>query len=176
VFVLCLGLTVACGGSKDEAEIAERDPEVTGRGEGGRSMTVTQTGCLTADGDRFVLTSLEPGAAAEQAGQQPSGAAPTATAQPTTEAYQLIGNDDELRQLVGRQVRVSGEADPPKVAEVRESTPPTTPSGATGTAGQAEPAKPGEPQVSATTETRLEVTQLRVQSVTATGEACPAQR
>jgi hypothetical protein len=62
------------------------------------------------------------------------------------------------------------------VAEVRESTPPTTPSGATGTAGQAEPAKPGEPQVSATTETRLEVTQLRVQSVTATGEACPAQR
>jgi hypothetical protein len=73
---------------------------------------------------------------------------------------------------VGKQVRVTGEAQPPKVAEVRESTPPTSPTGAAGTTGQTQPAKPGEPQVATTTETRLEVTQLRVQSVTATGEAC----
>jgi ABC-type phosphate transport system substrate-binding protein len=172
---LCLGLTVACGGGSNETEIAEREPEVTGRGEGGRSTTVTETGCVTAEGDRFVLTALESGAAGDQARQDQGGANPTAKAQPTTQSYQLIGNGDELRQLVGQQVRVTGEADPPKVAEVRESSPPTDASGATGTAGQAEPAKPGEPRVSATTETRLEVTQLRVQSIMATGEACPAR-
>jgi len=191
VFALCLAL-VACGGGKDETEIAEREPEVTGRGEGGRSTTVTETGCLTAEGDRFVLTALQGGAAGGQAGNtgaaagntgtpagdqtrpNQGGAATTANAQPTTESYQLIGEEEQLRPLVGRQVRVSGEADPPKVAEVRESTPPTAATGATGTTGQAEPAKPGEPQVATTTETRLEVTQLRVQSITATGEACAA--
>jgi hypothetical protein len=171
VFALCLGLTVACGGGKDETEIAERNPEVANRGDG-RPVAITQTGCLTAQGDRFVLTALEsataPGAATPEAGRQ----SPTASAQPTTESYQLIGNDDELRPLVGKQVRVSGEADPPKVAEVRESTPPTSASGATGTTGQAEPPKPGEPKVATSTETRLEVTQLRVQSIAATGEAC----
>ena len=172
VFALCLGLTVACGGSKDEAEIAERDPSVGDRGEA-RPVAITQTGCLTAQGDRFVLTALE-SAAAGTAKPEPGAQSPTASAQPTTESYQLIGNDDELRPLVGKQVRVSGEADAPKVAEVRESTPPTAASGATGTAGQAEPAKPGEPQVATSTETRLEVTQLRVQSITATGEACMA--
>jgi hypothetical protein len=171
VFALCLGLTAACGGGKDETEIAEREPEIADSPDG-RPVAITQTGCLTAQGDRFVLTALEsaaaPGAARPEQGKETAN--PTASAQSTTESYQLIGNADELRQLVGKQVRVSGEADPPKVAEVREATPPT--SGATGTAGEAEPAKPGEPKVATTTETRLEVTQLRVQSVTATGEAC----
>jgi hypothetical protein len=180
VFALCVGLAVGCGGGKDETEIAEREPEVTGRGDG-RSASVTETGCLTAQGDQFVLTALESAADAgkpqQDAGKpEQGGASPTASARTTTESYQLIGNEDELRKLVGRQVRVSGEADPPKVAEVRESTPPSAASGATGTAGQAEPAKPGEPQVATSTETRLEVTQLRVQSITATGEACAASR
>ncbi len=178
VFALSLGLTVACGGGKDETEIAERDPAVAD----GRPAAITETGCLTSQGDRFVLTALESaaagGAAKPAEGAKPEQGAPTGTAaaQPTTASYQLIGNEDELRQLVGKQVRVSGEADPPKVAEVRESTPPTAAgSGATGTAGQAEPAKPGEPQVATSTQTRLEVTQLRVQSITATGEACTAR-
>ena len=178
VFALCLGLSAACGGGSNDAEIAESNPEVTGRGDEGRSRTVSETGCVTAEGDRFVLTALEPGAAGDQARQDQGGANRTASAQPTTQSYQLIGKDDELRQLVGQQVRVNGEADPPKVAEVRESTLPTAASsgtGATGTTGQAEPAKPGEPQVSTSTATRLEITQLRVQSITATGEACPAR-
>jgi hypothetical protein len=185
VFALCLGLTVACGGNKDEADIAERDPKVGDRGDG-RPMAITETGCLTAQGDRFVLTALEsaaaagtakpePGAAGSQKPGQGAAESRSADAQPTTESYQLIGNEDELRPLVGKQVRVSGEADPPKVAEVRETTPPSAASGATGTAGQAEPAKPGEPQVSTATETRLEVTQLRVQTIAATGAACTAR-
>jgi hypothetical protein len=88
----------------------------------------------------------------------------------------LIGDEEQLRPHVGKQVRVSGEAEPAKVAEVRESTPPSDASGATGTAGQAEPAKPGEPSVATATQTRLEVTQLRVQTITATGEACTASQ
>jgi hypothetical protein len=32
----------------------------------------------------------------------------SATDQPTTQAYQLVGNDEELRQHVGKQVRVTG--------------------------------------------------------------------
>lgn len=174
VFALCLGLTVGCGGDKDETEIAESKPEVA-NSEDGRPVAITQTGCVTADGDRFVLTALESAAASGAAKPEAGTASPTASAQSTTESYQLIGKDDELRQLVGKQVRVSGEADPPKVAEVRESTPPTSASGATGTAGQAEPPKPGEPKVATSTETRLEVTQLRVQSIEATGEACAAR-
>jgi hypothetical protein len=178
VFALCLGLTVACGGNSNEGEIAEREPEVQGEGDA-RPVPTTQTGCLTAQGDRFVLTALQSGAAGT--GARPEGEAnrtpgtkPATGDHATTESYQLIGNEDELRKHVGQQVRVSGEMDPPKVAEVRESTPPTSGSQPAGTSGQAEPAKPGEPQVSATTETRLEVTQLRVQSVTPTGERCEA--
>jgi hypothetical protein len=174
VFALCLGFTVACGGSKDEAEIAERNPSVADRGDG-RPAAITQTGCLTAQGDRFVLTALESAAPAGTAKPEQGAQSPTASAQSTTESYQLIGNDDELRPLVGKQVRVSGEADAPKVAEVRESTPPSAATGATGTAGQVEPAKPGEPKVATSTETRLEVTQLRVQTIAATGEACMAR-
>jgi hypothetical protein len=163
VFVLCLGLTAACGGNKDETEIAEREPSVADRGDG-RPVAVTETGCVTADGDRFVLTALK----GDASGNVAAGEA-------KTESYQLVGKDDELRPLVGRQVTITGEADPPKVAEVRESSPPASASGATGTTGQATPAKPGEPQVSTSSATRLEVTQLRVQSITATGEACPAR-
>ena len=176
VFALCLGLTVACGGNKEEAEIAEREPEVSGRGED-RPVPITETGCLTAAGDRFVLTALERGAAGAQAQQGGGAANPTAApGQSTTESYQLIGDEEQLRQHVGKQVRVTGEAEPAKVAEVRESTPPSAASGATGTAGQAEPAKPGEPSVATATQTRLEVTQLRVQTITATGEACTASQ
>ena len=174
VLALCLGLAIGCGGKTDETEIAEREPDVAGRGDN-RPVPVTETGCLTAQGDRFVLTALERGAAQDKAPGAQESPAGTAGARPTTESYQLIGNESELRQLVGQQVRVTGEADVPKVAEVRESTPPTAASGATGTAGQPEPARPGEPQVATTTETRLEVTQLRVQSITATGQACAAR-
>lgn len=166
---LCLGLAAGCGGGNDESAIAEQKPEVTGRGTDAPSL-VTATGCLTASGDQFVLTELEQGTAGAQAQQGGAGAA--AGAQPTTESYQLIGNEDELRKLVGRQVQISGAAEPPKVAEVRETTPATEPGNATGTTGAPEPAKPGEPQVATSTQTRLEVTQLRIDTITDTGQAC----
>jgi hypothetical protein len=173
VCVLSAAMAAACGGQdrNDEAAIAEQKPEVSGRGDDAPRL-ITATGCLTASGDQFVLTELEPGAAGPQVRQDQGGANPAAGAQPTTESYQLVGDEDRLKGLVGRQVRVTGAAEPPKVAEVRETTPPTQPGNATGTAGTPEPAKPGEPQVSATTETRLEVTQLRVETVSDTGQPC----
>lgn len=177
---LCAGMTLACGGD-DRAEIAEQEPEVIADDDG-PTRVVNVTGCLTASGDRFVLTELEQGTADPNAsggseasrGQSPSQAQPSqaqAGAQSTTESYQLIGQDEQLRGLVGQRVRVTGEADAPRVAEIRESSPPTA---ASGTSGQQEtrPAKPGEPQVSTLQQTRLEVTQLAVTSVTGTGEAC----
>ena len=167
--IVCLGLTtMACGGGNDESAIAEKEPEVSGRGSEAPAL-ITATGCLTASGDEFVLTDLQSAAAGSAAGQEQGAGA---VAQPTTESYQLIGNEEELRGLVGRQVTVTGPAEPPKVAEVRETTPATEPGNATGTTGASQPAKPGAPQVATTTETRLEVTQLRVNSVTETGQAC----
>ena len=168
--IVCLGLTTACGGGNDESAIAEKEPEVSGRGSDAPAL-ITATGCLTASGDEFVLTDLQSAGAGSAAGGE-QGAGTSGAAQPTTESYQLIGTEEELRSLVGREVTVTGPAEPPKVAEVRETTPATEPGNATGTAGPPEPAKPGEPQVATTTETRLEVTQLRVNSITDTGQAC----
>ena len=113
---------------------------------------IIQTGCLTGSEGQFVLTDLEPG----NTETQPSA---------TTETYQLVGNVDELRQHVGKQVRVTGEAEQADVVEARESTPPTP----TATTGD------GKPQVSTQSQTRVEVSRLRVSSVTPTGDDCAEQ-
>jgi hypothetical protein len=190
-FVLCLGLAAGCGGSnKDEQGSAASNDQNTAQG---RPAPVTQTGCLTARGDQFVLTDLDRGTT-------------RAPDQAATETYQLIGNTDELRQHVGKQVRVNGEAEPAQVAEVRETTPAAPQPNATGTSGQTPAAQPqgsaqaqsgsapaqggagqaqsgsaqmqgggSNPQVTSQTETRLEVAKLRVQSITPTGESCAAE-
>ena len=154
VFALCLGLTFACRGRTDEQTVAERDPQVLGDKDG-RPAMISETGCLTAARGQFVLTNLER-----------SDGTPT-----TTSSYQLVGNEDEFRRFVGQQVRVTGDADPSRVAEVRETSPPP----ATGTSGQQarpESPQPGQPQVSTTQETRLEVTQLHVRTITDVGQPC----
>jgi hypothetical protein len=153
---LCLSLTMACGRDRDESgAIAEKNPTVLGDKDG-RPTTVSQTGCVTASGDQFVLTDLER-----------SGAAQTAT----TESYQLVGRDpEELRKFVGKQVRVTGAADAPKAAEVREVTPPAP----AATSGSGEPA--ATPKVATMQETRLEVTQLHIESIAEIGGTCTAPK
>ena len=148
VCALGLGLSIACGADRNDATEEQKSVE-------GRSRPVEVTGCLTARGDQFVVTDLE------REGQAP-----------TTETYQLIGNEDELRPHVGKQVRIVGEADPQQVAEVREATPAAPAGGTTGTAGQA---PGGQPKVSTETSTRMEVAKLRVQSVTPSGATCAAE-
>jgi hypothetical protein len=158
-WVLSLGLGVACGGSP-EAERTET--AVDDDFDLAESATVSETGCLTASGDRYVLTALEP-----------SGAVGTAA----TELYRLLGEDEELRQLVGREVRVTGLAEPAEVAQVVETGPPapaaTSGSGSAQRSATTGQAQEGEPTVQTEAETRIETRQLRVATVTPTGTDCP---
>lgn len=156
VWALLAGMTVACGGSREAEPQREGSAaaEPVSQEAQGRPAPIIETGCLTGTGNRFVLTGLQSAAGTQQATQQRT----------TTSTYQLVGMEDELRKHVGRQVRISGEAPPPQVAEVREATP----SAQVGTAGQPS----ANAQVTTETQTRFEVTQLRVQSVTPTGDEC----
>lgn len=146
---LCLGLCVGCGGGDrpaDETRAAD-DIDIA------ETTTITETGCLTSAGDRFVLTALEGGGGAQ------------------TELYQLIGAEADLRPHVGREVNVSGMAEPAQVATVRE----TSPAGATGTAGGGAAADAGagvQAEVRTESETRLETRRMQVTSVTPTGDEC----
>ena len=135
----CL-LLVACGRGPEEAAPLETRSGV-------RPEPAIVEGCLTAADGRFVLTQLR--------GSE-------SDVRPTTETYQLINADDQLRPHVGRQVRISGEAEAPDVANLREPVPNTTQPA--GTSGGAE--------VSTQESTRLEVARMRVTSVTPTGDGC----
>ena len=135
----CL-LVIACGrGPDEEGPLETRN--------GARPEPTIVEGCLTAAGDRFVLTQLR----GEDAGVRP-----------TTETYQLINADDQLRPHVGQQVRVSGEAEAPAVTNLREPVPNV--SQPAGTSGDAE--------VTTQESTRLEAARMRVISVTPTGDGC----
>ena len=113
---------------------------------------IVAEGCLMQSGDRFVLTDLSP---------SDSRTAPSSTA--TTTAYELVGDDDELRQHVGKQVGIIGEAEESTVAEIREITP-DTPAATSGDAGV--------PEVETSSQMRVAARKVNVSSVTATGQAC----
>jgi hypothetical protein len=127
-FVVSLGLPVACGPPEGNAS------------NGGNILRalpapVSVTGCLTASGDRVLLTALAPGEASEQLGRR-KGERPY----PVTEVYELTGANEKLRKYIGWHVRVHGEAPPPAVAIVREHSPAVAASPvAVGTAGQSPP-------------------------------------
>jgi hypothetical protein len=170
VWAVCLGLTVACGGAAEDTGGEQQSASGAPAGAAGPSRPVEVSGCLTARGDRYVLTDLE------RADEQGGGGG----GQAATESYELVGNTENLKQHVGKQVRVVGEAEPQQVAEVRESSPAPATSGATGTTGRQpqggqQPSGSGQPQVSTATETRMEVAKLRVQSVTPSGATCAAE-
>ena len=142
VWALCLAVSVGCGGRSD----SEKEEGTDGVNIA-ETTTVVETGCLTATGDRYVLTALEGGGRAE------------------TEMYQLVGSNVDLRRHVGREVQVTGVAEPAQVAELRELSP-STPTGTTGSGDGT------QPQVRTEAQTRLETRRMRVSSVTPTGEEC----
>ena len=155
--LLCISLSAACERALDvesdeRSRRAAAEPAEEPRRDVGDPEAVTVTGCLTAAGGRFVLTELQPVAA--------SGT-------PTTETYELIQLEDELRRHVGRQVRVYGQAEPARVAEVRELAPQTGPTGTTGPASGSDRA-----QVNTESRLRVETRKLRISTVTPTGAAC----
>jgi hypothetical protein len=149
VFALGIGLA-ACGGGSGRDDSGA--PAAGDKTADARPFPITETGCLTARGDQFVLTDLE---------RSEGG--------PTTETFQLIGTNEQLRQHVGKQVRVNGEAEAPKVAVVTESTPTPADRQPTGTSGSA------DPKVTSETQTRVESRRLTVSSVEPTGELCSAE-
>src|ERR1051325_4329457 len=161
VWTATAALTVACGSDRtarnNTTAGATAPPAAEFRGKASDPPTpVDVSGCLTASGDRFELTRLETPAAA---------GTPSV---PTTDAYQLVGGSPaDLHKYVGQQVHVTGEADPPRVAEVHESTPPV------GTSGANERSAATQPKVSTEETTHLELRTLRVSSITAAGGPCP---
>jgi hypothetical protein len=161
--VVCVGLAAACGGNNRETAAEHENTTATANAPAGseeptgRPAALSVTGCLTSADGRYVLTQLAGDV------QSPGG--------PATETYQLTNADEKLRPHVGKQVRVTGEAEPARVAEVRESTP-ATPATPAGTAGQQTTAN--QPAVSTETRTRLETREMSVMSVTPTGQDCPA--
>ena len=112
----------------------------------GSVAPVEVIGCLSASGDRFVLSHVDKDSS-------------------KTFAYQLVNADDQLRGLVGREVRVTGEAQPAQKAETREVTPPQ-PAATAGKSGT-------QPQVSTVEDTKLEMRKITVAGVAPTGDSCP---
>jgi len=146
---ICIGavaLTSACG-RRDSAQADKKNvlDLATHPVPAGLVAPVSVVGCLSASGDRFVLSH----------GDKDSS---------KTLAYQLVNAEDQLRNLVGKEVRVTGEAQPAQSAETRELTP------------AAPAATSGKPDTNATVttveDTKIEMQKLTVASVAPTGDSC----
>jgi len=141
-----LALSVGCG-RRDASQDNKKDilDLATHPAPAGTVAPVEVIGCLTASGDRFVLSHADKDNS-------------------KTIAYQLVNADDQLRPLVGREVRVTGEAQATQRAETRAITPPQ----ATATSGNSEP----EAKVTTVEETKVDLKKLAVTSASPTGDAC----
>ena len=157
-----------------------------------RTVPINEEGCVTASGNEFILTDLHPG----EPNKELKHLLPEAPrARPTTEAYLLTGDEERLRSLAGRQVRVAGVVDPLQVAELRSLSPlvaaaPPPDSSGNDSAAAGEPAagstKPDAtatsgtgqegvtPKVATQHQLRMEIHRLRVRSIEPTGDACGA--
>ena len=153
---VCLMVTVGCGRTEERAAL-EEPATVQDRDSNAPAKTMTVDGCLTAAGDRFVLTQLDKGVAGGEA---------------ETETYRLVGMEEQLRPLVGQHVEVTGTAEAEQVVDIRESSPPP----ATAPGGQPRGTSGAEPQVSTVQSTQLAVSDLRVSSVRGRGDQCPTAR
>ena len=136
-------LSSACG-RRDSAQGDNKNilDLATQKAPAGSVAPVSVDGCLSASGDKFMLASFDKDSS-------------------KTTVYQLMNADDQLRNLVGKQVRVTGEAQSTQSAETREVTPPAP----TATTGEA-------PKVSTVEDTKLDVHKMTVASVAPTGDTC----
>jgi len=146
---ICVGavaLSAGCGrrdasqtDKKNILDLATQPPTA------GATAPVEVIGCLSASGNRFVLSHIDKDDS-------------------KTVAYQLVNADDKLTSLVGREVRVTGEAQPEQKAETRTVTPPAP----AATSGKSET----DAKVTTVEETKLDMQKLAVASVSPTGDAC----
>jgi len=107
---------------------------------------VVVTGCLMGAGTEFII------------------ATPDRSQEGSNIVYELTNAGDQLIVLVGQKVRVTGEAEPIQVAEVRELTPATPATAATSGKAQA--------KVAAVEDTKLHLQRMTVTSVAGTGDRC----
>jgi hypothetical protein len=107
---------------------------------------VVVTGCLMGAGTEFII------------------ATPDKSKEGSNIVYELTNAGDQLIVLVGQKVRVTGEAEPVQIAEVRELTPVAPATAAT--SGKA-PAK-----VATVEDTKLHLQRMTVTSVAGTGDSC----
>ena len=142
LFSICTAVSVLGGAcsrhnNSDQSKSTNIIDLATHPAPAGAVSAMTVTGCLTASGDRFVLT------------QQDEKSSENHT-------YQLVNADDQLRNLVGKRVQVIGDATPQQKAEAREVTP--APAATSGSAN-------GKAQVSTVEDTKVDANTLRVTSV-----------
>ena len=139
---------------------------------GPTAVVITEEGCVTGSRGEFILTSLQPGVPHPGLEHEPASQVP----QPTSEAYRLIGGDDQLRDLTGERVTVTGEADPARGVQIRMMSAPTPPRDDAGTpaAGSTDPDAGGAPDVTVDTGTqvRLELHDLDVLTINSSGTPC----
>ena len=139
-------------------------PGVMACNEAPRPVTVIEDGCLTGSGAQFVLTDLERAEPHPLVKHQPIAGA---RARATTEAYMLSDVDEKLTHLVGKRVRVVGEADVADVAEIRHISPYMR--------VQKVASSDRTPAVNDLGVLRFEVRRLRVRSVSPTGDDCTTE-
>jgi hypothetical protein len=171
---LALAIVMAVGIGGAACDRSKSEPPASGKIGDNKLVNPRTTmvrGCLTGSSDQFVLTSLERSATgANNTDRQPAPAESVAA----TASYRLVGMSDQLKGLVGQRVEVSGDSEPDQVVDLVSATPANPPvsqpgnapsGGAVGTAGN-------DPKVSTASRARVEIHDLRVQSVTALGEKC----
>ena len=118
------------------------------------AVLVNVIGCLTSDGDAFVLTELEP-------------------ATGSTEAFLIVNKPEDLREHAGKEVRIAGTAEPARLTDVVEIDPRWTPPTPVGTSG-----RDSESRVSVGTGSHVKLKMRRtwVASVSPLGESALCAR
>ena len=104
----------ACGNGADREPMNEETAEPAATAPAGESANqnraVTVTGCLQqGDGRDFILTqAMEESGPIATSGQTETGAVQQQQRQAASRSYRLSGGPDNLREMVGQQVRISG--------------------------------------------------------------------
>jgi hypothetical protein len=136
------------------------EPEIPPR------VAITEEGCVTGGitSTEFILTDLVPGMRHPELQHQLQ--TDEVEPRPTTEAYRLIGNTEELQALVGRRARVRGDAEVEGEVEIRELNRPQQAGGTLVTGDD------NAPTVDVVEQVSLEIHELEVVSIEPTGEDC----
>jgi hypothetical protein len=164
VGISAVAMLAGAGCSREKTTTFDDSSKTAGSNLVNPKITIAR-GCLTGDGGQFVLTNLD------QAAPPPAVNKPESASEPlaTTESYRLVGMDDRLRSFVGQRVEVTGDSQPEGVVDLVSATPAAAPSsGTTGTAGS-------DAKVSTASRARVEIHELRVNSVSPLGDKCPGR-